>query len=60
VAELAAAYDGAEVPLPDDWGGFRLLPYSFEFWQHREDRLHDRLLYTREARSVWRLERLAP
>jgi pyridoxamine 5'-phosphate oxidase len=60
VAELAAAYDGAEVPLPEDWGGFRLLPESFEFWQHREDRLHDRLLYTRAGDAGWRLERLAP
>jgi pyridoxamine-phosphate oxidase len=60
VAELAAAYDGAEVPLPEHWGGFRLLPESFEFWQHREDRLHDRLLYTRAGDAGWRLERLAP
>lgn len=60
VAELAAAYDRDEVPLPEAWGGFRLLPRSFEFWQHREDRLHDRLLYTRAGEGGWRLERLAP
>jgi pyridoxamine 5'-phosphate oxidase len=60
VAELAAAHDGSELPLPEAWGGFRLLPESVEFWQHREDRLHDRLLYTREAEGRWRLERLAP
>jgi len=60
VAELAAAYDGAEVPLPERWGGFRVLPGSLEFWQHREDRLHDRLLYTPAAGGGWRLERLAP
>ena len=46
VAELTAAHEGAELPLPDTWGGFRVLPESFEFWQHREDRLHDRLRYT--------------
>jgi pyridoxamine 5'-phosphate oxidase len=60
VAELAAHYDGAELPLPDAWGGFRLLGGRFEFWQHREDRLHDRLLYTRRAEGGWQLERLAP
>ena len=48
------------VPLPDDWGGFRLSPHSFEFWQHREDRLHDRLLYTLGREARWRLQRLAP
>jgi pyridoxamine 5'-phosphate oxidase len=60
VAELAAAYKDPEVPLPERWGGFRLRPGSFEFWQHREDRLHDRLLYTRVGERGWRLDRLAP
>jgi pyridoxamine 5'-phosphate oxidase len=60
VAELAARYGGAELPLPENWGGFRLLAERFEFWQHREDRLHDRLLYLRAANGAWRLERLAP
>jgi pyridoxamine 5'-phosphate oxidase len=58
--ELAAHYEGAPLPLPDSWGGFRLLPVSVEFWQHREDRLHDRLRYTREGDGRWRLQRLAP
>jgi pyridoxamine 5'-phosphate oxidase len=60
VAELARAYDGSELPLPPAWGGFRLTPASFEFWQHRLDRLHDRLLYTPEGGGGWRLQRLAP
>jgi len=60
VRELAARYDGAELPLPDAWGGFRLVPETFEFWQHREDRLHDRLLYTLGPKRRWLLERLAP
>lgn len=60
VAELARSYAGTELPLPSYWGGFRLVPERFEFWQHREDRLHDRLLYTIEADGRWRLERLAP
>jgi pyridoxamine 5'-phosphate oxidase len=61
VAELAARYEGSELPVPEGWGGFRIRPESFEFWQHRADRLHDRLRYTREVPSGgWRIERLAP
>jgi pyridoxamine 5'-phosphate oxidase len=60
VAELAAEHPGAEPPLPDDWGGYRLSPVSFEFWQHREDRLHDRLRYLPQEGGGWRIERLAP
>ncbi len=60
VARLAASYMGTEVPVPDKWGGFRLSPDSFEFWQHREDRLHDRLLYTVGDDVPWLLKRLAP
>jgi pyridoxamine 5'-phosphate oxidase len=60
VARLAALYMGTEVPVPDIWGGFRLAPDSFEFWQHREDRLHDRLLYTVGDEAPWLLQRLAP
>jgi pyridoxamine 5'-phosphate oxidase len=60
VWKLSAAYAEAEPPLPDNWGGFRLLPHTFEFWQHREDRLHDRLRYSAEPDGRWRLERLAP
>jgi pyridoxamine 5'-phosphate oxidase len=60
VAELAARHVGADLPLPDAWGGFRLIPEVFEFWQHREDRLHDRLRYTRQRDGRWEIERLAP
>ena len=60
VAELAATYQGAELPVPENWGGFRLVPEMFEFWQHREDRLHDRLRYSLEPDGRWLLERLAP
>jgi pyridoxamine 5'-phosphate oxidase len=60
VAELAAAHRGVELPVPAEWGGFRLIPQVFEFWQHREDRLHDRLLYTSAGDGSWRLQRLAP
>jgi pyridoxamine 5'-phosphate oxidase len=61
VAELAVEYEGVEeLPVPQTWGGFRLSPVSFEFWQHREDRLHDRLLYVPDRGGGWTLSRLAP
>ena len=60
VAELTERHEGVELPVPDFWGGFRLVPREFEFWQHREDRLHDRLRYSREDGGGWRIERLAP
>ena len=58
-AELETALAGAEVPLPAAWGGYRLAPEAYEFWQHRENRLHDRFRYRRE-RGGWRIERLSP
>jgi pyridoxamine 5'-phosphate oxidase len=60
LSELASKYAGAELPVPEGWGGFRLLPHIFEFWQHREDRLHDRLRYSVQGDGTWRLDRLAP
>ena len=60
VAELSARYDGVELPAPANWGGFRLAPIVFEFWQHRDDRLHDRLRYRRGPDGSWTIERLAP
>ena len=58
-AELEREYEGRDVPLPPHWGGFRLRPEAIEFWQHRDNRLHDRILYTR-AREGWRSELLSP
>jgi pyridoxamine 5'-phosphate oxidase len=60
VAELTQRYEGAELPLSDGWGGFRVTPESFEFWQHRDDRLHDRLRYTPQPGGGWALDRLSP
>ena len=60
VREITKRYDGVELPLPPAWGGFRLSPQRYEFWQHRDDRLHDRLAYTRQADGGWVIERLAP
>ena len=58
-AELEREYEGRDVPLPSHWGGFRLRPDAIEFWQHRDNRLHDRIRYTR-AREGWRSELLSP
>lgn len=52
-------YAGKEVPLPPFWGGYRLIPSTFEFWQGRDNRLHDRLCFIREG-AGWSLQRLAP
>jgi pyridoxamine 5'-phosphate oxidase len=59
VAELNRKYPNT-VPLPSDWGGYALRPDWIEFWENREDRLHDRLRYVRRREGRWRLERLAP
>jgi pyridoxamine 5'-phosphate oxidase len=59
VADLMVRYPDGEVPMPEDWGGYRLQPELFEFWQGREGRLHDRFRYVR-SRSGWDVERLQP
>jgi pyridoxamine 5'-phosphate oxidase len=58
-AELERTFEGDEVPLPPHWGGFRLVPETYEFWQHRENRLHDRFRYRRNG-DDWVIERLSP
>jgi pyridoxamine 5'-phosphate oxidase len=60
LAEVEARYpDGADVPLPPSWGGYRLAPEVFEFWISRTDRLHDRVRYRRSG-DEWIIERLSP
>lgn len=59
VEEVTARYAGGPVPRPPWWGGLRVRPQAYEFWQNRADRLHDRLRYTPEA-GGWRITRLQP
>lgn len=53
-------FAGQVVPLPANWGGYRVIPECVEFWQGRRNRLHDRLRYRRDADGSWQVERLAP
>lgn len=59
-AELLAKYPDGNVPRPPNWGGYRVLPALFEFWQGRPSRLHDRIQFTRAADGSWTRCRLAP
>lgn len=59
VAGVEKRFAGLDVPLPPFWGGYRLVPETVELWVHRDDRLHDRVCYTRDG-SSWLSERLAP
>ena len=59
VQALEAEYEGREVPRPPFWGGYRVEPGVIEFWQGRENRLHDRIVY-RRAEAGWKIERLQP
>jgi pyridoxamine 5'-phosphate oxidase len=53
-------YGAGEIPRPPYWGGFRVAPAEYEFWQGRPNRLHDRLRYRRGAEDAWMIERLSP
>ncbi len=59
--EIKRKFHNQEIPLPSAWGGYRVVPHSFEFWQGRSNRLHDRFLYSRsDTESAWDIQRLAP
>ncbi|QBM18528.1 pyridoxine/pyridoxamine 5'-phosphate oxidase [Marinobacter sp. JH2] len=59
VAEMKRKFSSGEIPLPDFWGGYRVVPERIEFWQGRPSRLHDRFEYVREA-DAWTIQRLQP
>lgn len=57
--KMKEKFSNREIPLPDFWGGYRIVPTSFEFWQGRPNRLHDRFLYEK-GESGWEVKRLSP
>ncbi len=59
-AAIKRKFAAGEVPMPDFWGGFCVVPETIEFWQGGADRLHDRILYTRDGAGAWSIGRLAP
>lgn len=58
--KLKEKFSKGEVPLPDFWGGYRVKPRRFEFWQGGKDRLHDRFAYEKDEQGTWHINRLAP
>lgn len=60
LAEMKQKFKEGKVPLPDFWGGYKIKPTSFEFWQGRQSRLHDRIIYQKDAEDSWNTSRLAP
>jgi pyridoxamine 5'-phosphate oxidase len=59
-AEMKNKFQAGQVPLPEFWGGYRIVPQTFEFWQGRPSRLHDRFVYRQEAAQSWQINRLMP
>ena len=59
-AKMKAKFAAGEIPLPSFWGGYRVAPDSYEFWQGRESRLHDRFMYRATEDGSWDINRLAP
>jgi pyridoxamine 5'-phosphate oxidase len=60
LAEVEAEVGGGPVPRPETWGGYLLVPEAWEFWQHRDSRLHDRFRYERKPGGGWGVSRLFP
>lgn len=58
--KLKSKFLNGDVPFPDFWGGYRIVPTKIEFWQGGENRLHDRIVYTQQADKTWVISRLAP
>lgn len=60
LAEVKQSFQGKKIPLPGGWGGYRVIPKTIEFWQGRNDGLHDRFKYTRLSDDDWEIQRLLP
>lgn len=58
--EMLEKFRNGEIPLPPQWGGYRVIPDEFEFWQGRSNRLHDRIAYRRQQDGTWKIVRLSP
>lgn len=58
--EMLEKFKNGEIPLPPQWGGYRVIPDEFEFWQGRANRLHDRIAYRRRQDGTWKIVRLSP
>jgi pyridoxamine 5'-phosphate oxidase len=58
--KLKHKFSQGDIPFPDFWGGYRVIPTAFEFWQGGEHRLHDRIEYLKEANGDWKKQRRAP
>jgi pyridoxamine 5'-phosphate oxidase len=59
-AQAIKEFAGKDVPMPKHWGGYKIIPTSIEFWQGREDRLHDRFRYELNETGDWQITRLEP
>ena len=58
--KIESQFEGQEIPCPEHWGGYRVIPEQFEFWQGRANRLHDRLRYAKTESGEWKIDRLSP
>ena len=58
--KIESQFEGQEIPCPEHWGGYRVIPEQFEFWQGRANRLHDRLRYAKTESGEWMIDRLSP
>ncbi len=60
LAQMKQKFKEGKIPLPDHWGGYRIIPDSIEFWQGRKSRLHDRIIFQKRADNAWNISRLSP
>lgn len=60
LADLEQEYEGKDIPKPPHWGGYKVYPEQFEFWQGRANRLHDRIVFNKAGDNTWKIDRLAP